>query len=88
MGSAPFSSRSGDDESVNWGMRSELHRGAGGGVFHDLKAIRTGTLAELVRFILMLPAEEQGDYTILKEGDHVMEVGEIRTLAARPDFPR
>lgn len=73
---------------INWESHAELQRRAdGGGLLHDFKAIRTGTLAELIRFVTLLPEAEQGDYAVLKEGDHVLEIGELRALAARPDFP-
>jgi hypothetical protein len=59
----------------------------GGGLFHRLKTIRRGTLAELIAFVLAMPDEQQGDYAIQKEGDHQLLIGEIRNLSRRADFP-
>ena len=73
---------------VEWDDRSELHRkDDGGGVFFSLKSIRSGTLAELVAYVSMLPEDERGNYAIEKAGDHRLMIGEIMALAARPDFP-
>ena len=92
MGTASIAAMGGDDigsAPIAWHMHSELQkRVGGGGVLHDFTAIRSGTLAELVRFVMLLPEEEQQDYAILKEGDHVLEPREIRKLAARADFPK
>lgn len=73
---------------VEWGDHAELHRkDDGGGLLSAFKAVRQGTLAELVRFVASLPEEERGDYVIEKSGDHRLELMEIMGLASRPDFP-
>lgn len=73
---------------VEWNDHSELHRkDDGGGVFSGLKAIRSGTLAELVGYVAHLPEGERGNYVIEKSGDHRLTIGEIMALASRPDFP-
>ena len=63
------------------------HRELDGGVLAGLKAVRHGTLAELIRFILTLPEGERANYEIEKSGDHRLAMGEILKLAKRPDFP-
>jgi hypothetical protein len=74
---------------ANWDDHAALHRiNDGGGVLSDLKAVRHGTLAELVRFVASLPENEQPLYTIEKAGDHRLGVGEILALSRRADFPR
>ena len=79
---------SGQPSSAGWNDAAELHKCEdGGGLFHRLKTIRRGTLAELISFVLSLPDEDQGDYAIQKEGDHQMRIGEIRNLSRRADFP-
>lgn len=71
-----------------WNDASALHRrNDGGGVLSGLKAVRHGTLVELIRFILTLPEGERGNYEIEKSGDHRLAMGEILKLAKRPDFP-
>ena len=49
--------------------------------------MRSGTLAELVHFVIALPESERADYTIEKKGDHRLTAGEIAALSRRPDFP-
>ncbi len=79
---------SGETHGIGWNDAAELHKCAdGGGLFHRLKTIRRGTLAELISFVLSLPDDQQGDYAIQKEGDHQLRIGEIRGLSRRPDFP-
>jgi hypothetical protein len=74
--------------SAGWHDAAELHKCEdGGGLFHRLKTIRRGTLAELIAFVLSMPDEQQGDYAIQKEGDHQMRIGEIRNLSRRTDYP-
>lgn len=71
-----------------WDEASELHLHAdGGGLLHRFKTIRRGTLVELIDFVMDLPESEQLLYSIQKGGDHRLEIGEIRALAARADFP-
>jgi hypothetical protein len=72
-----------------WDDHAALHRSNdGGGLLSDLKAVRHGTLAELVRFVISLPEHEQQRYVIEKAGDHCLRIGEILALSRRPDFPR
>jgi hypothetical protein len=74
---------------IDWDDPSSLHRGDdGGGLLHDLKTLRHGTLAELIRFVLTLPEEQQPRYAIEKSGDHRLSIGEILALSRRPDFPK
>lgn len=73
---------------TGWNDHAELHRADdGGGVLHGMKAIRKGTLAEMVRFVMTLPEAERAHYTIDKAGDHVLNADEIAALARRSDYP-
>lgn len=72
-----------------WDDHASLHRtNDGGGLLADLKAVRHGSLAELIRFVTSLPESEQPGYSIEKAGDHRLGIGEILALSRRPDFPR
>jgi len=72
-----------------WDDSAELHKCEdGGGLFHRLKTIRRGTMAELIAFVMNLPEDKQADYLIEKDGDHAFRIGEIRNLYRRADFPR
>jgi hypothetical protein len=71
-----------------WDDHATLHRSDdGGGVLSDLKSVRSGTLAELIRFVVNHTEAEQDRYVIEKAGDHRLTIGEIRNLSRRPDFP-
>jgi hypothetical protein len=74
--------------SFGWDDTAELHKCQdGGGLFHNLKTIRRGTVAELIRYVIGLPEDKQDDYAIEKDGDHTLKIGEIRHLHRRADFP-
>ncbi|GGC18419.1 hypothetical protein GCM10011371_02470 [Novosphingobium marinum] len=83
-----FHGEPGDRKPVDWDDSSELHlHEDNGGVLHRFKTIRRGTLAELIDVVMDLPEDEQPRYSIQKAGDHRLEIGEIRALFSRPDFP-
>ena len=73
---------------IGWDDAAALHRkDDGGGVLFELKAVRRGTLAEMVRFFATLPEADRKNYVIEKAGDHRLGPVEIRELAERADFP-
>jgi hypothetical protein len=73
---------------VDWEDFSELHKtDDGGGVLSSLKAVRQGTLAQMVHFVASLPEEERREYVIIKSGDHKLTPAEIMMLTRRPDYP-
>ncbi len=75
-------------ERFHWEDSAELHKCAdGGGLFHNLKVIRRGTVVALINFVMSLPENEQNDYAIQKDGDRMFRIGEIRALSRRADFP-
>jgi hypothetical protein len=75
-------------EGVDWESRASIHfKDDGGGVLDGMKALYRGGLGEMVSLIRRMPADQQGRYVIQITGDHRIGIGEILTLAARPDFP-
>lgn len=73
---------------VDWKAHATLHRkGLDHGLLYEMTALRGGTLAEMIHFVLMLPREQQRDYVIQKAGDHLLDTHEILVLASRPDYP-
>jgi hypothetical protein len=90
MSSHPSTFRGGSEPSggPGWNNPATLHRvNDGGGVFSSFKVVRSGTLADLVRFVMSLPEDERADYAIEKEGDHRLDQGDIAALSRRLDFP-
>ncbi len=74
-----------------WQDSAALHRrdaGESSDMLRGFDVIRKGTFAELVRFVMMLPAEDRHGLVIQKLGDRVFSLGEIEALARRDDFPR
>jgi len=83
-----FRGEPGDPARFDWDEPASLHRSDDkGGLFNEFKSIRHGALADLVRQVMALPADERARYAIDKSGDHRLDHREIEKLAARPDFP-
>jgi hypothetical protein len=77
-----------DNKPTNWEAYCTLHRADdGGGLLDATKSIRHGSLAELVRHVMLLPENSRSDLVIEKAGDHRLTYGEIAALARRADFP-
>ena len=75
--------------SIDWDDRADLHRvGDGDGVFDKAKGLRSGTFAELIEYIALLPESERADYEINKAGDRTYSAAEAMALHERADFPR
>jgi len=73
---------------VDWTAAAALHRAQdGGGLLDELKAVRHAPLADLIRYIALLPEAEQAGYEIELSGSHRLQVEEILDLYARADFP-
>lgn len=83
-----FQGESGGTGAIDWNDSSDLLKKGDTGVGFQFKAIRRGSFAELIRFVLNLPESEQDDYVIQKSGDRQFGIADIRTLAASPDFPK
>jgi len=75
-------------DSLDWSDHATIHRKDDGqGVLDGLKAIHSGTLAQMVAMVSRMPDEERTLYVIQKAGDHRLDTREIMALAHRPDFP-
>ncbi len=72
---------------VDWDDAATLHRADDAGVLSALSALRSGTLADLVRHVALLSEATRAAYVIQRLGDHRLEVSEIMELYARADFP-
>ena len=74
---------------IQWDDRAALHRvGDGDGVLEGAKGLRSGTFAELIQHVMLLPEEDRIHYYIEKAGDREYRADEIASLAQREDFPR
>ncbi len=74
---------------IQWDDRAELHRvGDGDGVLDGAKGLRSGTFADLVEHMMLMPAEERKDFYIEKLGDREYRAEEVESLSKRDDFPR
>ncbi|QZD95302.1 hypothetical protein [Qipengyuania gelatinilytica] len=74
---------------IQWDDRAELHRvGDGDGVLDGAKGLRSGTFADLVKHMMLMPEHERKDYYIEKLGDREYRADEVTTLSKRDDFPR
>ena len=82
----------GDDNhahGIQWDDRASLHRvDDGDGVLDAAKGLRSGTFAELIRHMMLMPEDERAQYCIEKAGDREYHAAEIADLSKRPDFPR
>lgn len=76
------------NDAINWEDRAALHRASGGsGILDNATALRRGSFAEMIEHLMLLPAEDRGEYTIQKEGDREYSADEAAKLGALPDFP-
>ena len=76
-------------EGIQWDDRASLHRvGDGDGVLDGAKGLRSGTFADLIKHMMLMPEEERKDYYIEKAGDREYHVEEIASLSQHADFPR
>ena len=74
--------------SVEWDDRAALHRADDGeGVFDGGKALRRGTFAEMINYLVLLPEDERSKYLIEKAGDREYSAHEAIELSQRADFP-
>ncbi|MDG6078299.1 hypothetical protein E3U23_03730 [Erythrobacter litoralis] len=74
---------------ISWEDRASLHRADDGqGVLDGGKGLRSGTFADIINHMLLLPENERDQYVIQKAGDRAYTAAEAERLAARDDFPR
>ena len=79
----------GDVKLIDWTARAEAHHRDDGGsdMFYDFKQLRTGPLAEVVRWVRDLPRDERARVIVDAAGLGSLNIHEVNALAARPDFP-
>ena len=83
-----FNAASTHSAGIEWDDRAAVHLANDGeGVLDGAKALRSGTLAQMVAQVMAYPAEERARFVIEKMGDHRLGQAEIEALAARDDFP-
>lgn len=74
---------------IEWDDRASLHRvGQGDGVLEGAQALKSGTFADLVKHMMLMPEQERSDYYIEKLGDREYHAPEVEELSKRDDFPR
>jgi len=82
-----FQGESGGSGALDWNDSAELLKKGDTGVGFEFMVIRRDTFADLIRFVLCLPADEQDRY-VIQIRSRRYEGPDIRTLGARPDFPK
>lgn len=75
------------DQGLDWQQACALHHAGDDGVLSDVTAARHGALADLVRYVALLSAEQRKGMEISISGDHRLKAHEIMALYARSDFP-
>jgi hypothetical protein len=71
-----------------WDDHAELHKSDdGGGVLDSAKMLKSGTFAELIKHLMLLPVDQRSHYVIHKAGDRAYTAVEAIELAGREDFP-
>lgn len=86
-----FQGEPSDASASRWDDHAALHRRAPGeqsDMLRGFDVIRDGTFAELIRFVMTMPADRREGLVIQKSGDRAYALGEIEMLAARDDFPK
>lgn len=74
---------------IAWNDRASLHRADDGqGVLDGGKGLISGTFAQIINHIMLLPEGERSQYVIQKAGDRAYTAAEAERLAARSDFPK
>lgn len=72
---------------LDWSTHASIHLAGGSGILEAFGGVHRGTLAQMVAMIRNMPEAERATYVIYMDGDHILTVPEIMSLAARPDFP-
>lgn len=76
-------------QGIQWDDRASLHRkDDGDGVLDGAKGLRSGSFAELVQHMMLMPEEERSAYYIEKMGDREYHAEEVADLSRRSDFPK
>ncbi len=84
-----FHARDTHREGIQWDDRASLHLvGENNSLLDGAKGLRSGTFAEIIRHMMMLPEAERSRYYIEKAGDREFRAEEVAALAQRQDFPQ
>jgi len=76
-------------EGIQWDDRASLHCvDDGNGVLDASKGLRTGSFADLIRHMMLMPESDRAEYYIEKAGDREYHADEVAALSRRADFPR
>jgi hypothetical protein len=74
-------------EGIRWDQDATLHHPGDSGVLAELKTLRHGKLADLIRYIALLPAAQREQYEIERTGHHRIKAEEAMALYNHADFP-
>ena len=76
-------------QTIDWQVPATLHsRDDGGSDLHyDFREIRKGPLAELVRHVAALSADDRARMVVDVSGGSTLNVAQIMNLAQREDLP-
>lgn len=84
-----FNARDTHHECIQWDDRASLHRvGENNSLLDSAKGLRSGTFAEIIRHMMLLPEAERSGYYIEKAGDREFRAEEVAALVQRKDFPQ
>ena len=74
---------------IDWAAAAQVHERDDGGsdMFYEFKTLKTGTLAEMVAWVIALPVDQKARVVIDAAGVGSLNIHDIGTLAGRPDFP-
>lgn len=74
---------------VNWDAAAQVHERDDGGsdMFYDFKTLKSGSLAELVAYVMALPMEQRVRVVIDAVGVGSLNIHDVALLAERNDFP-
>lgn len=74
---------------VDWNARTTVQQrsDSGSDLFYEFKQVAEGSLAEMVRYAVALPADERARLVIDAQRLGSIDVHQIVELSKRPDFP-
>lgn len=71
-----------------WSAHATVLRAeAADGIFHGFAALHSGTFAEMVRLVALMPEDQRASLVIEKSGDRQYSPAEIMELYDRSDRP-
>ncbi|MES2271259.1 MAG: hypothetical protein V4533_10265 [Pseudomonadota bacterium] len=76
-------------DAVNWSANAQLHErdDAGSDMFVEFKTLKSGTLLELISYVMALPSDQKARLIIDAFGVGSLNINDITNLSARADFP-